>query len=747
MKQEHCLRNHHHWISLKRFLVLPVVVSAILLCGQAAQSAVTHIYFSVNGDTTATEMIQTDTLRWAAYCDTGAVVHWDIWYDANANSLVDSASDLMLYAYNVVDGDIFDFVDQGSVIFIDSTSIFVPRKDNDSDPDGWYQSRTVSDGLPPGSYLFCAIDRNDMVSQQQLLTVHVIPSPTSRVRGRIAVPGHPAPDEAALANHMVEAIFVGPENDQSMLSFTDANGEFEVGKPTADVPILVILKHPQVAGYRPADQEEVWVVIEDTGVVVSPDLNFEIPTDSVYGNIVDDYGQIITAQQRISPDLYDVFTSQAGRFAYYPEGAFGPDAIALGAFMFGENLFPEYMSPGQTTYYGKEHSFRADVVCPLADTTVFVRVTENGAPPERQYIVKIASDSLYAWTATVTGTGSNNVATLHISSRPVADLTLNIGNEYSAYPVPDTVYAEYSKTNFGPGDTIDIDWRNKFRVQGTFSFDPLDQPGGAYSGYLNMVLKNPAGSYWKTVPLALEGFTLYSPPGLSTIAIYSSDLYLASPHELPVMVSGDTTGGLDLVLNRRTWEVTGRLVNIPTSIGNSLKAVIANTDSIGAWYHALDWVDRQTGVYSLLLCDGQWTIEAPAIEGYATPPPQTLTIGNDPGTTTIDFVYSVATDVGEPNEETPLPSAYQLHQNYPNPFNPTTTIRFDLPGKSDVEMVVYNVLGQRITCLVNETLGAGSHQVNWDGRDASGSRVASGVYLYRLTAGEFVQTRKMLLLK
>jgi hypothetical protein len=98
--------------------------------------------------------------------------------------------------------------------------------------------------------------------------------------------------------------------------------------------------------------------------------------------------------------------------------------------------------------------------------------------------------------------------------------------------------------------------------------------------------------------------------------------------------------------------------------------------------------------------------------------------------------------------ETPtLPTAYSLSQNYPNPFNPTTTIEFSLPRSGFVTLDVFDVQGRRVATLVSEQLQAGLKRVDWDGRDRTGSNVASGVYFYRLRANDFSSTRKMLLLK
>jgi parallel beta-helix repeat protein len=93
------------------------------------------------------------------------------------------------------------------------------------------------------------------------------------------------------------------------------------------------------------------------------------------------------------------------------------------------------------------------------------------------------------------------------------------------------------------------------------------------------------------------------------------------------------------------------------------------------------------------------------------------------------------------------PSAFSLYQNCPNPFNPTTNIEFDLPRSGPVRIEIFNILGQKIRTLVNEHMKAGHWLVDWDGKDDNGNDVSSGIYFYRLQAGEFTQTKKMILLR
>jgi len=92
-------------------------------------------------------------------------------------------------------------------------------------------------------------------------------------------------------------------------------------------------------------------------------------------------------------------------------------------------------------------------------------------------------------------------------------------------------------------------------------------------------------------------------------------------------------------------------------------------------------------------------------------------------------------------------TGFSLSLNYPNPFNPSTIISYQLPESDKVELTVFNISGQHITTLVNKEQTSGNYRVQWDGRDDKGVIVSSGVYIYRLKAGSFIKTRKMMLLR
>jgi hypothetical protein len=93
------------------------------------------------------------------------------------------------------------------------------------------------------------------------------------------------------------------------------------------------------------------------------------------------------------------------------------------------------------------------------------------------------------------------------------------------------------------------------------------------------------------------------------------------------------------------------------------------------------------------------------------------------------------------------PERFSLHQNYPNPFNPSTTIAYDLPTESIVNITIYDMMGKKIKTLVNEYKAAGFKNIQWDGKNDKNESVSAGVYVYLLQTEKFRQNKKMILLK
>jgi len=137
----------------------------------------------------------------------------------------------------------------------------------------------------------------------------------------------------------------------------------------------------------------------------------------------------------------------------------------------------------------------------------------------------------------------------------------------------------------------------------------------------------------------------------------------------------------------------------------------------------------------------------------------TLHVGDTVEMIKGNFIFSFGTfkiEVGSPinfgatgvdSDYQPIPLTYELKQNFPNPFNPSTRIYFQIPQAHDVTIAIYNMLGQKIRTLVKENFKAGSHVVNWDGQGDHGFQVPTGMYIYRIKAGDFVAAKKMVMIK
>ncbi len=151
------------------------------------------------------------------------------------------------------------------------------------------------------------------------------------------------------------------------------------------------------------------------------------------------------------------------------------------------------------------------------------------------------------------------------------------------------------------------------------------------------------------------------------------------------------------------------------------------------------------------------------VEGADLPSEVTFFLGlaNLPGTSMDPELLNVV--CGYPDEDSPvvvetnalsldenltIPTQFALHQNYPNPFNPSTQISFDVPDGSElVRLNIYNILGKKVSTLLNNVVNPGKHKVEWNAKDNEGNPVASGIYFYELSSSSFTARKKMLLIR
>ncbi|MBK6914361.1 MAG: T9SS type A sorting domain-containing protein [Ignavibacteriales bacterium] len=111
------------------------------------------------------------------------------------------------------------------------------------------------------------------------------------------------------------------------------------------------------------------------------------------------------------------------------------------------------------------------------------------------------------------------------------------------------------------------------------------------------------------------------------------------------------------------------------------------------------------------------------------------------------FIADTVSTISSGESENKLPLTFQMNQNYPNPFNPSTIISYQIPQSEFVTLEIFNALGEKVNSLINQFQNAGTYSIQWDGDNFSGSQVSSGIYFYRIKAGNLNSVKKMILLR
>ncbi len=282
------------------------------------------------------------------------------------------------------------------------------------------------------------------------------------------------------------------------------------------------------------------------------------------------------------------------------------------------------------------------------------------------------------------------------------------------------------------GFGVDVDGSGNVYVTGTYAdyayFD-ADTVYSNFSGHAFFVAKYDPNGNLEWVKGASSTFAGTTSDGLDVRVVENDDAVLVAAHYVqnmsfdgatyslllgiePIVFKLDAaTGAVDWALRTDTNWITTSLTSMDVNRTTS-------TLSVSGWH--ID--DSKFGIYHL----------------------------NSPLNNYDGFVATATTDSPTPVKEKPvdiLPTTVSLLQNYPNPFNPSTTIEYSVPTRSQVTVKVFNILGEEVATLVNEIQSAGAYTVQWDGLNAAGKRAATGMYLYRIQAGEVTETKKMMLVK
>lgn len=695
-------------------LIMGGVLLASLLIAPSASADFDYIFFSINGDTTLSTMTQGDTFFWGSNCDTGATINWEVWFDANSNSSIDPGTDFLITSENITDGNAI----------------------TESDPilDGYSIFQSVILSGEPGTYIFKATDIAADSSLQRLLTMVAMSSPPNQFSGQIVLPGVSAPN-SLLANR---AIFAESEtgDEGAFFALTNNMGMYSMNIGATGTGVDFYVEATEVSGFVPPDDQ----FVTASGSVSNIDFTYEVAVDSVWGFVRDDLSAVLNfaTNVRASSDDFDrSAVTDGGRYVLYFSGT---DAGEW-RLDFDSRVSPNFLSPGSFSFnLDTVGSFQYDFTVIRADTAIYAVVTENGGLPTSSYRVDGYSTLLQSNAEGVSGTGSNNILRLGVSSLDPAGWSVMISTFDNEYPIPPGLAVQGQALDVAPGDTVMLNLVNGQLVSGTITQDPGDAPIDWSEVYVGFGASG-------TSPDGSGNYSLYSDTGTYFLGVYANG-YLSNPNDRVIDLTADTSG-LDFVINAAHCRVSGTLTNVALPLDASHYGVLARTGSDGTdGYLMYAQVDSATGTYEMNLCDGDWVIIPPCCFPNVDPPDSAMvTIGESPDTArTVDLVYSVITAIDD-DIETGLPASFSVEQNYPNPFNPTTTIDYSLPSQSRVSIRIYNVLGQAIRTLVDEPQAAGKYSVTWDGKNQAGEAVSTGLYLYRIQAGDITQSRKMLLLK
>jgi hypothetical protein len=263
------------------------------------------------------------------------------------------------------------------------------------------------------------------------------------------------------------------------------------------------------------------------------------------------------------------------------------------------------------------------------------------------------------------------------------------------------------------------------------------------SGYVHLSAKSPVGID-SVIMNGLPGNVSTDSTGYYTATVDYGWSGTVKPGKTGYFFSPDSTVYTNVTSNQDT-NYTGTLFTF------TISGYVINSDSVGVSGVVMSGLpgDPQTdedGFYSGTV-DYGWSGTVTPIDTCPLLPESTYYESVTSNQTDQNYVEDCLSQGVEPDKDKTVPKDYQLTQNSPNPFNPSTEIDFALPKSAFVTLKVYNILGQEVITLVDKNLPAGTYRVRWDGTNGSGRSVSSGVYFYRIQTGNYLHTKRMLLLK
>ncbi|MCK4306979.1 T9SS type A sorting domain-containing protein [candidate division WOR-3 bacterium] len=606
---------------MSRNVLRAIVVLGVIGFSLPVEAQRTNYFkFVVNGSPD-TVMTQGDTMAWECDCELGDTLTAELWLDLNANHTIDAGDKLWIMSpFTLIDG-MTDW-DQGPA---DSSAVL----------DGIFYCDigNVITGMAfaPGNYVFKVTNDIDASTAENWLLINPHPSPPAIVSGTVSIEGISAPDS------LLNALWVCTDMDEEpwWSAITDSFGDYTLNLPDTGTWHVVVAD--DIPPYiRPGD-----TVLHVTAPVTGIDFEYELPEAYVYGDIKDDRDSLVIRTLHIGiedEDTHEGVAQASTDSGRYFMGVLAGDNYRLG--MGEEEVWPDYLIPefwNQRFNVGVGDSIRKDIFLPRTDTSIFGLITENGGLPSKSYEMETSEDS---------------VGHIEINSDPATGLfVISVSSIVDSYHLwfdedellPGFAIEGGNGWNAGLGDTVYVNLVTyKGSVSGSLSVDPGDPPVSDYTEFTVGVI-NPMT--WETEvqsPVDSNGtYQVGAPEGTWNIELWGPEEWLPFPKRIEsVTVDTVDVPGNDFMLNYGHCTLSGMLHGlfyVPEDIW-----VGADGDSIWPYgYSANGKVSQSDSTYSFKICDAEWTVSVPWIEGYEhTPTDTTFTIGDLDSSATVDFYYT-----------------------------------------------------------------------------------------------------------
>ncbi|MBS4028676.1 MAG: T9SS type A sorting domain-containing protein, partial [Ignavibacteriales bacterium] len=498
----------------------------------------------------------------------------------------------------------------------------------------------------------------------------------------------------------------------------------------------------------------------DTVLVLEGNLtqNFHLrrPTSYIRGYVRDESDNPIPNIPVWVEDASDVYTDSNGQYIAWVSAGNGYIGVS-------NEVLPNYLIPNNHYYtIGDNDSIVnneiSDFVCLTANATITGTVSENGSSPTRYYMVSGGSWQLNSMTeAVINLNGTFSLPVHNNASMPMYNVFVN--EDRDEYPFPPGMYSDTTYDNVAPGGVVHFnivpaETSANDQFDGDFIF-PAQWEWYNFNGTGGNTIVQCVANRLKVQcdafgdlsgvgvmskkPFRLEQRQYHFTVDHSAVGSYNSFSIMLSDKRKNWESPDNNENWLQLSwkknpINERGWKLTQSQNEFVTTLwqtadttGEEIEFIFGGADMVtlkinGVVKYSNTWANHLSLAYVYLF----ETNEEP----------------NTPTPVYFDNFIVGSPTVGVRENGNTSPLKFALSQNYPNPFNPATTIRFAIHEQRHTILKIYNILGEEVTTLLNKNIQPGVYSVPWDA-----SNLPSGMYFYRLTAGTFVETRKMVLLR